>query len=245
MALGQQARKQAGGHRPHPDKRTHTHRRSHNDKLLFIAEPTFLSIRTHHPFPLLLLLLVFVSSAGPSLPSRQLPTVRDDDRAGDGPRALPLCLHGLDDALAIHHLAEDAVLAVQPRGGSGGDEELGAVCVGAGIRHGEEEGSVVGELEVLVREFLPVDRLSSGAVAGREISSLAHELRDDSVEAAALVVQGLPEPSDASLSRAEGAEVFGRLGYDVREELELDPPLRRTADGDVEEDTWVSHSARG
>jgi hypothetical protein len=51
------------------------------------------------------------------------------------------------------------VLAVQPRGDDGGDEELGSVGVGSGVGHGEEEWSVVSELEVLVRELVAVDGL--------------------------------------------------------------------------------------
>ena len=56
--------------------------------------------------------------------------------------------------------------AVQPRGDNGGDEKLGAVGVGAGVGHGEEERLVVGELEVLVGELLAVDGLSTSALSG-------------------------------------------------------------------------------
>ena len=45
---------------------------------------------------------------------------------------------------------EDDVLAIKPRGDDGGDEELGAVRVGARVRHREQEGTVVLELEVLI-----------------------------------------------------------------------------------------------
>ena len=36
--------------------------------------------------------------------------------------------------------------------------------VGAGVGHGQEEGLVVGQLEVLVAELLAVDGLSTGAL---------------------------------------------------------------------------------
>lgn len=42
------------------------------------------------------------------------------------------------------------MLAIKPGGHDGGDEELRAVCVRAGIGHGEEEGAVMLELEVLI-----------------------------------------------------------------------------------------------
>ena len=45
---------------------------------------------------------------------------------------------------------EDNVRAVEPAGDDGGDEELGAVRVLAGVRHGEDTRLGVLELEVLV-----------------------------------------------------------------------------------------------
>ena len=45
------------------------------------------------------------------------------------------------------------MLAVQVRGGDGGDEELTAVGVGARVGHGEESRLGVLLDEVLVREF--------------------------------------------------------------------------------------------
>lgn len=42
-------------------------------------------------------------------------------------------LHLLDDVHAVDDFAEDDVLVVEEGSGNGGDEELGAVCVGTGI----------------------------------------------------------------------------------------------------------------
>lgn len=39
-----------------------------------------------------------------------------------------------------------------------------AVRVGAGVGHGEEEGSVVGQLEVLVGELVAVDGFTTSAL---------------------------------------------------------------------------------
>jgi hypothetical protein len=44
------------------------------------------------------------------------------------------------------------------------NEELGAIGVGAGVGHGEEEGTVVGKLEVLIGELVAVDGLAAGAL---------------------------------------------------------------------------------
>lgn len=176
---------------------------------------------------------------------RQLPTLRDDDWARDRAGTLSLRLHRLHDGLATDDLSEDAVLSIQPRSRGCGDKELRAVGVGAGVCHGEEEGGGVAELEVLVGEFLPIDRLSSSAVSGCKISSLAHKLGDNAMEAAAFVMEGFPEPPNALLARAKRTEVLRRLRNDVRKELEFDAPLRRPADGNVKEDTWVRHTADG
>ena len=54
--------------------------------------------------------------------------------AGLGTKALDL----LDDIHPLHHLAEHHVLAIQPLGLGGADEELGAVGVGTSIGHGED-----------------------------------------------------------------------------------------------------------
>jgi hypothetical protein len=56
---------------------------------------------------------------------------------------------------------------------------------------------------------------------GGEKANLDHEALDDAVEARAAKVEGLAgELADALLARAQGAEVLGRLGRDIRVELE-------------------------
>ena len=53
--------------------------------------------------------------------------------AGLGTKALDL----LDDIHPLHHLAEHHVLAIQPLGLGGAEEELGAIGVGPSVSHGE------------------------------------------------------------------------------------------------------------
>lgn len=107
------------------------------------------------------------------------------DGRADGTAGAAKGLDLLDDVLGflVGNLTEDDVLAVEPRGHNSGDEELGAVAkvllissswamhawvgnlrVGAGVGHGEEEGLVVGLLEVLVGELLAVDGATTGAL---------------------------------------------------------------------------------
>ena len=50
------------------------------------------------------------------------------------------------------------------------------------------------------------------AVAAREVAALAHELRDNTVEGAALEVQGLARATHALLASAQSAEVLRHRG---------------------------------
>lgn len=141
-----------------------------------------------------------------------------------------------DEVLTRGNLTEDTVLAVEPRGNDGGDEELRAIGVGTSVSHGEEERSVVTELEVLVGELVAVDGLAASAVVvgelkGKErqhktgygvvrkkvthVTTLEHELGDHSVETRAGV-------TEAVLAGTEFTEVSGSLGDDIVEELESD-----------------------
>lgn len=61
---------------------------------------------------------------------------------------------------------------------------------------------------------LPVCELGTHVAAG-EVTTLKHEIRDDTVELGAGVAEAL-------LASAEGAEVLDGLGDDVVEELEVD-----------------------
>ena len=88
--------------------------------------------------------------------------------------------------------------------------------------------------EVLVVEFHAVDGLAASAVSSGEVAALSHELSDDSVEAAALVVEGLAGLADALLTGAESSEVLRGDGG-VGEELELDAASGLTTDRNVEE----------
>lgn len=107
------------------------------------------------------------------------------DGAGGGAKGLNL-LHD-SHGLGVSDLAEDDVLAVEPGGDNGGDEELGAVAtererlrqcqsrrepcqpvvnlrVGTSVGHGEQTGAVVLVLEVLIGELLAVDGATTGAL---------------------------------------------------------------------------------
>lgn len=116
-----------------------------------------------------------------------------------GPRILDLP----DNVHAVNHLAKDDVLFVQEGGGSGGDEELAAVCVWAGVlymsaeareesereekrreekrtySHAQQAGLIMLDVEVLVCELGgPVYGGAPCAVSVDEVSALDHEVFD-------------------------------------------------------------------
>ena len=92
------------------------------------------------------------------------------------------------------------MLSIEPRARDRGDEELGAVSVGTSVGHGEKVGLGVLVDEVLVGELHAVDGLTTSTVAGGEVTTLAHELLDDAVETATLVVEGLAGLAHALLT---------------------------------------------
>jgi hypothetical protein len=65
--------------------------------------------------------------------------------------------------------------------------------------------------EVLVPELLAVDGLTTGTVAGGEVTTLEHELGNDTVEGSTLEVEGLAAAAGTLLTSAESAEVLSGL----------------------------------
>jgi len=132
-------------------------------------------------------------------------------------------LHDLQGC-RVSNFAEDDVLAIEPGGDDGGDEELGAVGIGTCVGHGQQSRFGVSSLKVLIRELLAVDRLAAGAIATSEVTALQHELRNDAMEGRALVAEAL-------LASAESAEVLGSLGDYIVVEVEVDSTAVRRGDG--------------
>jgi hypothetical protein len=110
------------------------------------------------------------------------------------------------------------VATIEPRGDDGGDEELRAVGVGASVSHGQQTRLGVLPLDLLIAELLAVDGLATSAVATGEVTTLKHEVGDDSVEGRASVAEAL-------LTSAESAEVLGSLGDYIIEEVEGDATI--------------------
>merc|ERR1719414_1115265 len=92
---------------------------------------------------------------GPRLPdgamaSRELAAVGDEHGLGRLPGLRADTLYLLHNVHALGDRSEDNVLAIKPGRLHGAEEELRAIGVRAGVRHGEDAGTSVFEGEVLV-----------------------------------------------------------------------------------------------
>ena len=111
---------------------------------------------------------------------------------------------------------------------------------GSSVGHGEDTGAGVLQIEVLVLKLLAVDGLTTGAlpivshcyrivggwdityVAAGKVTTLEHELGDDTVERRALVVEGLARAAGTLLAGAKSAEVLSGLRRLVGEQFHCD-----------------------
>jgi len=167
-----------------------------------------------------------------------LATVFDDNLLGGFAALRAEGLDLLDNVHALDDLAEHDVLAVQPLGLGGANEELRAIGVGSSVSHGQDSRSGVLQLEVLVLELVAVDGLSTGSVVVGEVSTLAHEVGDDTVEAGALVAEAL-------LAGAQGAEVLGSLWHNIGSQLHNNSANFCAIAGHVKENTRMSRHIAG
>jgi len=159
-----------------------------------------------------------------------LSTVGDNNLFVGLPRLRAEGLDLFDHIHTLNHLSENHVFAVQPLGLSSAQEELGTVGVGSSVSHGQDSGSGVLQLEVLVLELVTIDGLASSTVSGSEVTTLTHEVRDDPVEAGAL-------ESESFLTSAQSTEVLAGLWNHVRSELHDNLAKWGAIGGNFEENT--------
>lgn len=92
----------------------------------------------------------------------------------------------------VSDLTEDGVLALQPGGGNGGDEELRTVGAAAHLDASVCHGELVRLVEVQVWVDFVVELVARSADAlAQGIAALNHEVSDDAVEDGAVVQRGL------------------------------------------------------
>lgn len=103
------------------------------------------------------------------------------------------------------------------------------------VSHRQEEGPLMLQLEVLVLKLLAVDALAAGAVAVGEVTTLNHELLDDTVEIGTLVVKRLATLAETLFAGAESAEVLSRLGHNIVVQLHNDASSLAVTNIDLKE----------
>lgn len=139
--------------------------------------------------------------------------------------------------LVIGDAPENDVLAVEPFGRDGGDEELASVRVGSGVGHREHAGGTVLQAEVLVGEqaggALVVDGVTAGTVLILEVSALEHETGNDAVEFGSFETVGFSVA--VNLTDGESLKVLDGSRGDLIEELHDNSARRDIVNCDVEE----------
>lgn len=157
----------------------------------------------------------------------QLTRSVNGDSGSGGTRVGTVRLDRLDNVETVSNLTEHNVLAVQPWGGNGGDEELGTVGVWTSVGHGQQTWSVVLLDKVLVLELLTVDGLTASTVTSGEVTTLQHELRDHSVESGVGVTKTL-------LAGGQRSEVLSGLRNNIVVQFEGNSAELVAVSGNVE-----------
>jgi len=129
------------------------------------------------------------------------------------------------------------MLAVQPGRLGCTKEELRTVGIRPRVCHTKDSWPSMLELEVFVLELCAVDTFAPSSIVVREVSALAHEIWNDSVETTVFETKSL-------LVSAKLPEILGRLGHYVRSELHLNPTGRLAANLNVEINLWVLTARR-
>jgi hypothetical protein len=91
------------------------------------------------------------------------------------------------------------------------------------------------DLEVLILKLCAINALTTSAITPGEITTLDHELGNDAVELAALVVERFARLASALLASDEGTEVLGGLGDCLAKQAHHNTSRRLSSDSDIEE----------
>lgn len=142
-----------------------------------------------------------------------------------------------DNVHAFNNTAKNDVLAIQPRSLGSAEEELASVGVGASIGHGEDTWTGVLQGEVFILKLVAIDGLSTSAIVVREVTTLAHELGDDTVERGSLEAK-------TTLAGAESAEIFSSARHYVGTQLHDDSSAVDIVDGNIKKAFRVGHFFR-
>ena len=153
-----------------------------------------------------------MSQPGGDLIRLQLTTIFDHDWSASLAITRSSLFHSSHNIHTIADLAKNYVFAIEPRSLLRADEELRSIGVGSCVGHRQDSRSSMLQREVLIGKLVSVNAFATSAIASGEITTLTHELLDDSVEFGALV-------SESLLASAKSSEVFHSLGAHVISQL--------------------------
>jgi hypothetical protein len=143
-----------------------------------------------------------------------------------------------DDFHAVHDRSKDHVLSIKPRGFGGTQKELASIGTRSSVGHGQNTRSRVLQNEVLIRKLGTVDGLSTRTVVVGEVTTLAHESGNHTVEGRALEAKAL-------FSGAKSAKILSRLWDDVGSKLHGDTPRWLSANGDIKVSLGIGPAKEG
>mmetsp|Transcript_53488 Transcript_53488/g.116826 ORF Transcript_53488/g.116826 Transcript_53488/m.116826 type:complete len:245 (+) Transcript_53488:200-934(+) len=132
---------------------------------------------------------------------------------GAGIRCAADLLNAADGRHPLQHSAKDHVLQIEFGIGLCQNEELRIVGVGPTVRHAQETGCVVRQIEALVVEGATPDRFAPSTITAGDVATLHCKSGHHPVKGIALEVQRLSRRAEAFLSGAKALEVFDGLGH--------------------------------
>jgi len=124
------------------------------------------------------------------------------------------------------------------------NKELAAVCAWSTVGHRKKTSLSVRCFEIFVIKFISINRFSTSSIFISEITSLKHEILDESMENAVLKVQRLSRFPSTFLSCAKCTEVFCCFRYNILVEFEFNSLRCILTDLNVKEYNWVRGIAK-
>jgi hypothetical protein len=162
-----------------------------------------------------------------------LATSRDSAWLGCLTALCAAAFESLNDVHTFDNFTENDVFSIEPWAWDGSDEELGSVSVRTSVGHGKKTWLGVFNWETFIIEFGSVDGFTTSSVSNGEVTTLDHELWDDSVEWASLVAKVFSRSAFSLFTSAKSTEVFASLWEFVIVKLENDTACWSSADCNI------------
>ena len=135
---------------------------------------------------------------------------------------------------AFNDLSKNNMFSIQPRCFGGTNKKLGPVGVASGVGHWQDSGSSVPQLKILILKLpIPVNGFAPSSVMLGEITALAHEVRNDTVEDWAF-------ESEPLFTSTKGTEIFGGPGDNISPQLYNNLTNRWTTGSNIEKNSRTS-----